>query len=112
MALGWPAERVIVIDSDLGRSGASAADRRGFQELMRQVRRGRVGIVMALEPSRLTRNAADWHRLVEACALSDTLLLDQDGLYDPADSAIESCWGATRRCSKTVEFSRRKRRRL
>lgn len=85
VALGWPAERVVVIDSDLGRSGTSVAGRRGFQEVLRQVGLGRVGLVMALEPSRWTRNATDWHRLVEACALSDTLLLDQHGVYDPAD---------------------------
>ena len=68
IALGWPAERVIIIDNDLGRSGASTRHRRGFQYLMRQVKRGRVGILMAMEPSRWTRNYTDWHRLVDACA--------------------------------------------
>jgi DNA invertase Pin-like site-specific DNA recombinase len=87
VALGWAAERVIVIDSDMGQSGASAAGRRGFQELMRQIRRGRVGVVMALDPSRWTRNFLDWRRLLDACVMSDTLLLDQDGLYDLADFA-------------------------
>jgi DNA invertase Pin-like site-specific DNA recombinase len=86
VALGWPAERVVVIDSDLGCSGASVAGRRGFQQLLRRVRRGRAGLVMALEPSRWTRNAAAWHRLLEACALSGTLVLDQHGIYDPADA--------------------------
>jgi DNA invertase Pin-like site-specific DNA recombinase len=86
LALGWPAERVIVIDSDIGQSGASASDRRGFQELVRQVRRGCLGVVMALDRSRLTRNSMDWRRLLDACAMSDTLLLvDQDRLFDPAD---------------------------
>ena len=86
VALGWPAERVIVIDSDIGQSGASATDRPGFQALVRQVRQGCVGIVMALAPSRLARNGKDWRRLLDACAMSDTLVLDQDRHYDPGDS--------------------------
>jgi DNA invertase Pin-like site-specific DNA recombinase len=83
VALGWPTERVVVIDSDLGQSGASAADREGFQRLVTEVGVGRAGIVMGLEVSRLARNSTDWHRLLEICALSDTLILDEDGLYDP-----------------------------
>jgi DNA invertase Pin-like site-specific DNA recombinase len=106
LALGWPAERVIVIDDDLGRSGASTKDRRGFQDLMRQVRGGRVGVLMALDASRLTRNAADWHRLLEACALSDTLLLDQHGLYDPTDSHERVLLGGDETMLRTVPFSR------
>lgn len=84
IALGWPVERVIVIDSDLGQSGASAVDRAGFQKLVVEVGMGRGGIVLGLEVSRLARNSADWHRLLEICALTDTLILDEDGLYDPA----------------------------
>lgn len=84
VALGWPLERVIVIDSDLGQSGASAADRAGFQHLVTEVSLGRAGIVLGLEVSRLARNSSDWHRLLELCALADTLILDEDGLYDPA----------------------------
>lgn len=84
VALGWPLERIIVIDSDLGQSGASAADREGFQRLVTEVSLGRVGIVLGLEVSRLARNSTDWHRLLELCALADTLILDEDGLYDPA----------------------------
>jgi DNA invertase Pin-like site-specific DNA recombinase len=86
LALGWPAGRVIVIDSDMGQSGASATDRRGFQEMVRQVQRGCVGVVMALDPSRLSRNFVHWRHLLDACAMSDTLLLDQDRLYDPGHS--------------------------
>lgn len=86
VALGWPAERVLVIDQDLGCSGASVAERRGFQRLLSRVGVGSVGLVMALEPSRWTRNARDWQRLVETCALNGTLLLDQHGIYDPADA--------------------------
>lgn len=83
-ALGWPIDRIVVIDSDLGQSGSSAADREGFQRLVTEVSLGRVGIVLGLEVSRLARNNTDWHRLLELCALSDTLILDEDGLYDPA----------------------------
>jgi len=84
IALGWPNDRVIVIDSDLGQSGASAVDRAGFQKLVAEVGMGRGGIVLGLEVSRLARNSADWHRLLEICALTDTLILDEDGLYDPS----------------------------
>jgi DNA invertase Pin-like site-specific DNA recombinase len=82
--LGWCQEQIVVIDSDLGQSGASAADREGFQYLVAEVGLGRAGIVMGLEVSRLARNSADWHRLLEMCALTETLILDEDGLYDPA----------------------------
>jgi len=85
VALGWPVERVHVIDCDLGHSGASTVDREGFQKLVAEVGMGRVGIVLGLEVSRLARNCADWHRLLELCALSGTLILDEDGLYDPND---------------------------
>ena len=84
VALGWPQDRIVVIDSDLGQSGASAADREGFQRLVTEVSLGRVGIVLGLEVSRLARNSTDWHRLLELCALADTLILDEDGLYNPA----------------------------
>jgi len=83
MRLGWTAEQIIVIDTDQGQSGASAADRDGFQRLVAEVSLGRAGIVLGLEVSRLARNNADWHRLLEICALSRTLILDEDGLYDP-----------------------------
>jgi DNA invertase Pin-like site-specific DNA recombinase len=85
IALGWPAEQVITIDTDQGQSGASAADREGFQRLVAEVGMGRAGIVLGLEVSRLARNNADWHRLLELCAVSKTLICDEDGLYDPAD---------------------------
>jgi DNA invertase Pin-like site-specific DNA recombinase len=84
VALGWPSDQIVVIDSDLGQSGASAADREGFQRLVRDVSLGRAGLVMGLEVSRLARNSTDWHRLLELCALTDTLILDEDGLYEPA----------------------------
>src|SRR5712692_1366020 len=83
-ALGWTAEQLIIIDEDLGLSGASAAQRSGFQRMVAEVGLGRVGVVMGLEVSRLARNSADWHRLLEICALSETLSLDEDGIYDPS----------------------------
>jgi DNA invertase Pin-like site-specific DNA recombinase len=85
VALGWPANQIVTIDSDQGQSGASAADREGFQHLVAEVGMGHAGIVLGLEVSRLARNNADWHRLLEICALSDTLICDEDGLYDPSD---------------------------
>lgn len=85
MALGWPAEQIMVIDSDLGQSAASAVDREGFQKLVAEVGMGKAGIVVGLEVSRLARNSTDWHRLLEICALADTLILDEDGVYDPND---------------------------
>src|SRR5208337_4588339 len=84
VAAGWPAERVHVIDCDLGKSGSSALARDGFQELVSEVALAKAGIVMGLEVSRLARNSADWHRLIELCALTATLILDEDGIYDPA----------------------------
>ena len=83
-ALGWRDDQIVVVDDDQGESGASASWREGFQRLVSDVGLGRAGIVMGLEVSRLARNNADWHRLLEICALADTLILDEDGIYDPA----------------------------
>ncbi len=82
-ALGWPTERVLVIDDDLGKSGTSAAGRAGFQRLVSEVGLGHVGLILGVEMSRLARSNADWHRLLEVCALFGTLIADLDGLYDP-----------------------------
>jgi DNA invertase Pin-like site-specific DNA recombinase len=84
LAHGWKPEQVVVIDCDLGLSGASAVDRAGFQRLVAEVSLGRAGVVMGLEVSRLARNSTDWHRLLEICALSETLVLDDEDIYDPA----------------------------
>src|SRR3979411_1241925 len=83
VALGWPLDQIVVIDSDLGQSGADS-DRVGFQKLVAAVGMGEVGVVLGLEVSRLARNSSDWHRLLEICALTDTLILDEDGIYDPS----------------------------
>jgi DNA invertase Pin-like site-specific DNA recombinase len=84
VALGWPLEDIIVLDEDQGHSGTSAAGREAFQRLVTEVSMGRAGIVLGLEVSRLARNSADWHRMLEICAVTGTLILDEDGTYDPA----------------------------
>jgi len=84
LALGWAADQIVVIDCDQGVSASGAVEREGFQKLVTEVSMNRAGIVMGLEVSRLARNSSDWHRLLEICALTHTLLLDDDGLYDPA----------------------------
>jgi DNA invertase Pin-like site-specific DNA recombinase len=81
--LGWPEHLVIVIDQDQGRSGASSVGRDGFEHLMAEVGLGRAGAVLCLEASRLARSSSDWYRLIEICALTDTLVIDEDGVYDP-----------------------------
>jgi len=83
--LGWPRERVEVVDEDLGCSGAQAAGRSGFQRLVARLSMGEVGAVFGLEVSRLARSSADWHRLLELCGLFETLIVDEDGIYDLGD---------------------------
>ena len=85
IALGWPVVQIVTVDSDLGQTATSVADRQGFQKLMTEVSLGRVGLVMGLEVSRLARNNADWARLLEICGITDTLILDEDGIYNPTD---------------------------
>ena len=83
VALGWDAREVVVVDSDLGRSGKSTDGRDGFQGLVADVGLGRVGIVLGIEVSRLARRNADWYQLLDLCALTDTLIADSDGIYHP-----------------------------
>ena len=85
LELGWPEAQVAVVDGDLGRSGASAEGRIGFKELVAEVGLGQVGLVLALEVSRLARSSADWHQLLDLCALTGTLIADQDGIYSPQE---------------------------
>ena len=85
IALGWPVVQIVTVDSDLGQTATSVADRQGFQKLMTEVSLGRVGLVMGLEVSRLARNNADWARLLEICGITDTLILDEEGIYNPTD---------------------------
>jgi len=81
--LGWPPGQTRVLDQDLGTSGAGLSARKGFAELAAEVALGQVGIVLALEVSRLARNNADWYRLLDLCGATDTLIGDADGLYHP-----------------------------
>jgi DNA invertase Pin-like site-specific DNA recombinase len=83
--LGWLPSRIKVLDGDLGCSGASTTDRTDFKTLVADVSLGNAGAVLALEASRLARSNADWHRLIEICGITRTLLIDEDGCYDPSD---------------------------
>ena len=85
VALGWEADRITTIDDDLGRSGQSIEGRPGFQRLLAEVALDHVGLILGLEMSRLARSNKDWHDLLERCAVFETLLADQDGLYNPTD---------------------------
>jgi DNA invertase Pin-like site-specific DNA recombinase len=81
--LGWPREHIVVIDQDQGHSGVAASGRDGFQFLIAEVGLGRAGAVLSLEASRLARSCSDWYRLIEICALAGTLVIDEEGIYDP-----------------------------
>ncbi|HEY2650340.1 MAG TPA: recombinase family protein [Solirubrobacteraceae bacterium] len=83
--LGWPEQSVLVVDEDTGRSGSTTDGRIGFKELVAEVGLGHVGLVLALEVSRLARSSADWHQLLDLCALTGTLIADADGIYSPQD---------------------------
>jgi DNA invertase Pin-like site-specific DNA recombinase len=85
VALGWPRDEIVVVDGDLGHTATAAGDREGFERVVTEVGMGRVGIVLGLEVSRLARNSSDWHRLLEICALAETLILDEDGVYNPKE---------------------------
>lgn len=85
LALGWPDRQIRILDQDLGLSGAQASGREDFKTLVAEVSMGQAGAVFALEASRLARSNLDWHRLLELCALTSTLVIDEDGCYDPAD---------------------------
>lgn len=84
-AFGWFPSRIQVLDGDLGRSGSSTTDRTDFKTLVADVSLGNAGAVLALEASRLARSNADWHRLIEICGITRTLIIDEDGCYDPSD---------------------------
>src|SRR3954464_8966686 len=83
--LGWPAESIVVVDEDTGHSAAWARSRIGFRELVAEVGLGHVGVILALEVSRLARSSADWHQLLDLCALTATLIADADGVYSPGE---------------------------
>ena len=82
--LGWPANRIHVIDEDMGQSGARSGSRQGFQQMVAMAALGRIGIILALEVSRLARSNGDWYQLLDVCAVAGILIADEEGLYDPA----------------------------
>ena len=82
--LGWSKDQVVIVDDDLGLSGASIDKRSGFARMTSEVALGHVGIILGLEVSRLARNNADWYRLLKLCGLTDTLIGDNEGVYHPA----------------------------
>jgi DNA invertase Pin-like site-specific DNA recombinase len=81
---GWNPSQVQVPDGDLGRSGSNTAGRENFKTLVTEVSMGKAGAIFVLEASRLSRSSAEWNRLLELCSLTQTLIIDQDGCYDPA----------------------------
>ena len=81
--LGWSPASIQVVDQDQGQSGSSAIGRDGFQWVVAEVGLGHVGAVLSLEVARLARSCSDWYRLLEICALTDTLVIDEEGVYDP-----------------------------
>ena len=84
--LGWPRERIVVIDDDQGRSGRTLEQRPGFQRLLAEVTLDHVGLILGLELNRLSRSSKDWYHLLELCGIFGTLLADQDGVYDANDT--------------------------
>ncbi len=83
--LGWDISQIQILDGDLGKSGQTTTGREDFHQLMAAVGLGEVGAVLALEASRFSRSQADWHKLLDICALTDTLVIDHDGVYNPND---------------------------
>lgn len=107
--LGWPASRVEVIEEDQGRSGSTAAHRTGFQRLVSEVGLGKVGIVLMLEASRLARNNSDWHRLIEICGVSGTLIADESAVYNPREPNDRLLLGVKGTLSEAELFTLRTR---
>jgi DNA invertase Pin-like site-specific DNA recombinase len=109
LELGWAPTAIAVIDEDQGRSGSSATARTGFQRLVSEVSLGQVGMVLMLEASRLARNSSDWHRLIELCGLSHTLLADEGAIYDPRDPNDRLLLGVKGTLSEAELFTLRTR---
>ena len=107
--LGWHPSRVEIIDEDQGRSGSSAEHRAGFQRLASEVGLGKVGIVLMLEASRLARNNSDWHRLIEICGLSATLIADEGAVYNPREPNDRLLLGVKGTLSEAELFTLRTR---
>jgi DNA invertase Pin-like site-specific DNA recombinase len=108
-ALGWPAKSVEIIDEDQARSATIATHRHGFKTLLAEIGAGQVGVVLALEASRLARSSADWHRLVEICVVTQTLLADEAAVYDPRDPNDRLLLGVKGTISEAEIFTLRTR---
>jgi DNA invertase Pin-like site-specific DNA recombinase len=108
-ALGWPAKAVAIIDEDQARSATIATHRQGFKTLLAEIGAGQVGVVLALEASRLARSSADWHRLVEICVVTQTLLADEAAVYDPRDPNDRLLLGVKGTISEAEIFTLRTR---
>ena len=85
ISLGWNQDQIRVLDRDLGQSGTVANTRMDFKTLVSDVAMGQIGAIFSLEASRLARSNQDWHRLLELCAITDTLVIDEDGVYNPGE---------------------------
>lgn len=109
VALGWPAEHVDVIDEDLGHSGTTIQGRSGFQRLAEDVAHGRLGAIFSLEVSRLARSSADWHRLLDLCALADVLIIDEQSIFSPRDGNDRLVLGLQGSMSEAEQVWRRLR---
>ena len=92
VALGWPKDRILLIDEDQGNSGKTAERRTGFHRLLAEVTMDHVGLILGIEMSRIARCSKDWHHLLEMCAIFATILADADGIYDPRDPTTVSSW--------------------
>jgi DNA invertase Pin-like site-specific DNA recombinase len=107
--LGWAQNTIETIDEDQGQSAASAEHRTGFQRLVSEIGLGRVGVVLMLEVSRLARSCSDWHRLVEICSVTRTLIADEAGVYDPRDPNDRLLLGVKGTLSEAELFTLRTR---
>lgn len=103
--LGWPASQIVTIDADLGLSGRSTTGRVGFKELVSRVCVGEVGAIFGLEISRLARSSADLQRLLEFCSLTETLIVDADGIYDLQNFNDRLLLGLNRPDSYSTSYS-------
>jgi DNA invertase Pin-like site-specific DNA recombinase len=93
IALGWPRDRILIIDDDQGLSGKTAENRSGFHRILAEVTMEHVGLILGIEMSRLARCNEDWHHLLQMCSVFGTVLADEDGLYDPRDPTTGCFWG-------------------
>jgi DNA invertase Pin-like site-specific DNA recombinase len=108
-ALGWPTGSITTVDEDQGRTAITADHRHGFKKLVAEISAGQVGIVLALEAARLARSCADWHRLIEICGITRTLLADEAAIYDPRDPNDRLLLGVKGTISEAESFTRHDR---